>query len=96
MIVGVLSRPRLLRHIVLKRDEARDRWVILAPERVLVPDETAAEIVGMADGVATVAAIVDRLAEKYQAPREVIAADVLAMLQDLADQGYLVEGEEAA
>ena len=83
------SRPILAPHIVLKRDEARSRWVILAPERVLVPDETAAEIVGMTDGVSTVAEIVDRLAEKYKAPREEIAGDVIEMLQDLADQGYL-------
>ena len=96
MIVAEISRPRLSRHVVLKRDEARSRWVILAPERVLVPDDTAAEIVGMTDGEATVASIVDQLAGKYQAPREVIAADVVAMLQELADQGYLVEGGEAA
>jgi pyrroloquinoline quinone biosynthesis protein D len=89
MTLSETSRPILARHVVLKRDEARSRWVILAPERVLVPDETAVEIVGMADGVATVAEIVDRLAEKYKAPRDEISADVLEMLQDLADQGYL-------
>ena len=83
------SRPILAPHVVLKRDEARSRWVILAPERVLVPDETAAEVVGMTDGKATIAEIVDRLAEKYAAPRQEIAGDVLEMLQDLADQGYL-------
>ena len=89
MSLSELSRPKLAPHIVLKRDEARSRWVILAPERVLVPDETAAEIVAMTDGVATVAEIVDRLAEKYNAPRDEIAGDVIEMLQDLADQGYL-------
>ncbi len=89
MSLSELSRPKLAPHIVLKRDEARGRWVILAPERVLVPDETAAEIVAMTDGVATVAEIVDRLSEKYNAPRDEIAGDVIEMLQDLADQGYL-------
>ncbi len=89
MIISEASCSSLAPHVVLKRDEARSRWVILAPERVLVPDETAAEIVGMTDGQATVAEIVDRLAVKYNAPRDEIAVDVLEMLQDLADQGYL-------
>jgi pyrroloquinoline quinone biosynthesis protein D len=89
MTVTEESRPSLAPHIVFKRDEARARWVILAPERVLVPDETAAEVVGMTDGVATVAEIVERLAAKYNAPRDEIAGDVIEMLQDLADQGYL-------
>lgn len=89
MTVSESSRPALAPHVVLKRDEARSRWVILAPERVLVPDETAVEVVGMADGKASVADIVDRLAEKYNAPRGEIAGDVIEMLQDLADQGYL-------
>ena len=88
-ILSEASCPVLAPHVVLKRDEARSRWVILAPERVLVPDETAAEVVRMTDGKATIAEIVDRLAGKYAAPREEIAGDVLEMLQDLADQGYL-------
>lgn len=89
MILSEGSRPALAPHVVLKRDEARSRWVILAPERVLVPDDTAAEVVGMTDGKVSVADIVDRLAEKYNAPRAEIAGDVIEMLQDLADQGYL-------
>jgi pyrroloquinoline quinone biosynthesis protein D len=89
--IGEASRPQLPRHIRLQRDEARQRWVIQAPERVLVPDETAVEILQMTDGTTTVAAMVDRLAAKYQAPRSTIAADVVALLQDLADQGYLID-----
>ena len=58
----------------------------------LVPDETAIEIVRLCDGVITVAGIVDQLAKKYAADRSLIAADVIAMLQDLADKGYLVDG----
>ena len=86
------SRPRLPRHARLQHDKSRDVWVILVPERVLVPDETAIEIVRLCDGVITVGGIVDQLAEKYAAERSLIAADVIAMLQDLADKGYLVDG----
>lgn len=89
------SRPVLPRHAQLKFDKTRERWVILAPERVLAPDEIAVEVLQMCDG-RSVARMVDQLAEKYAAPREDIGADVIAMLQDLADKGFLVEAKEPA
>ena len=33
--------------------------------------------------------MVDELADEFDAPRETIARDVKAMLQDLADKGFL-------
>jgi pyrroloquinoline quinone biosynthesis protein D len=88
------SRPVLPRHAKLKFDETRQVWVILAPERVLAPDETAVEVLKLCDGVRSVGAIVDELAAKYAAPRADICSDVLAMLQDLADKGFLIEARE--
>ena len=41
------------------------------------------------DGVASVTAIVDELAAKFNAPRELILRDVNNMLQDFADKGVL-------
>ena len=38
--------------------------------------------------------MVDQLAAKYAAEREAIATDVIAMLQDLADKGFLTEARE--
>jgi pyrroloquinoline quinone biosynthesis protein D len=38
--------------------------------------------------------MIDQLAGKYVAPREMIATDVIAMLQDLADKGFLTEARE--
>ena len=38
--------------------------------------------------------IADLLAAKYAAPREAILADVVVMLQDLADKGFLTEARE--
>ena len=77
-------------HIVFRFDEVRKRWVILAPERLMLPDEQAVEILQLVDGKTGVAAIVDSLAQRYsQAPRDLIATDVTAMLQDLADKGCL-------
>jgi pyrroloquinoline quinone biosynthesis protein D len=83
------SVPRLPRHAKIRFDEARRRWVLLAPERVFVPDDIAVEILRRCDGVATVAAIADALAEKFGAAREEVARDVLEMLQDLAEKGVV-------
>jgi pyrroloquinoline quinone biosynthesis protein D len=83
------SVPRLPRHIKLRFDKQRDRWVVLAPERVLMPDETALEILKRCDGETSVSAIIDDLAQAYEAPPEVIQDDVSALLQDLADKGFV-------
>ena len=88
------SRPVLPRHAKLKFDETRKVWVILAPERVLAPDAIAVEVLQLCDGVKSVSEMIDQLAEKYVAPREMIATDVIAMLQQLADKGFLTETRE--
>lgn len=90
------SRPILPRHAKLRFDETRQRWVILAPERVLAPDDIAVEVLQLCDGARNVDAIVDVLVAKYAADRAAIAGDVIAMLQDLADKGFLVEARETS
>ena len=92
--VSEASRPVLPRHAKLKFDETRKVWVILAPERVLAPDEIAVEVLKLCDGARNVSDIVDQLVAKYAAPRESISTDVVAMLQDLADKGFLTEARE--
>jgi pyrroloquinoline quinone biosynthesis protein D len=92
--VSEASRPILPRHAKLKFDETRQVWVILAPERVLAPDEIAVEVLRLCDGVRSVAQMVDELAAKYTADRAAISIDVIAMLQDLADKGFLTEARE--
>jgi pyrroloquinoline quinone biosynthesis protein D len=92
--VSETSRPVLPRHAKLRFDETRKVWVILAPERVLAPDEIAVEVLQLCDGQRRVADVIDLLVAKYAAPREAIATDVVAMLQDLADKGFLTEARE--
>src|ERR1700739_2421453 len=92
--VSDASRPILPRHARLKFDETRKVWVILAPERVLAPDEIAVEVLQLCERVRSVADMADLLAQKYAAPREAILADIIAMLQDLADKGFLTEARE--
>jgi pyrroloquinoline quinone biosynthesis protein D len=88
------SRPVLARHAKLKFDEARQVWVILVPERVLAPDEIAVEILELCDGVRNVDRIIDVLAAKYVADRTMIGTDVIAMLRDLAEKGFLAEAQD--
>ena len=92
--VSETNHPILPRHAKLKFDETRKVWVILAPERVLAPDEIAVEVLQLCDGIRSVAEMVDQLAAKYAAPREAISIDVISMLQDLADKGFLTEARE--
>jgi pyrroloquinoline quinone biosynthesis protein D len=83
------SVPGLPRGVKLRFDKQRDQWVILAPERLFVLDAIALEIVKRCDGEASVAEIVNDLAETFAAPRDTILKDVGALLQDLADKRIL-------
>ncbi len=83
----VLAMPR---HIKLRHDAGRGRWIILAPERVFNPDETAVEVLKRLDGQRSVNDIAAALSQEYQAPLDVVTTDILAMLQDLTDKGVLV------
>ncbi len=90
LIVSPTTILQLAPHVVFRFDDVRKSWIIMAPERLMMPDEQAVEILQLVDGKASVEAIVDTLARKYtQAPRDLIATDVTAMLQDLADKGCL-------
>src|SRR5262249_23904816 len=70
----------------LRFDKVRDRWVLLAPERVLFPCPTTVTILERLDGRRTLGEVVDVLAAEFEAPRETIAADTVRMLDDLARQ----------
>jgi pyrroloquinoline quinone biosynthesis protein D len=76
-------------HVRFRFDKTRKAWVVLAPERLLLPDEQAVEILRLIDGERDVDAIIDDLARRFDAPRDVIAGDVLPMLQDLVDKRVL-------
>jgi pyrroloquinoline quinone biosynthesis protein D len=83
MEIGARSRPHLPKGVKLKRDEVRERWTLLAPERIFEIDTTAVTVLELCDGERDLEAIVAELAERYNAPRAVIEKDVVAMLADL-------------
>lgn len=90
ILIAETSVPRLARGTRLQHDKVRDRWIVQAPERLFVLDAIALEIVQRCTGTSSVTAIVDDLAGKFGAPREVILNDVNALLQDFADKGVVV------
>lgn len=90
LIVAGDSKLVLPKHIKLRHDAGRGRWILLAPERVFNPDETAVAVLQLLDGQRSVSDVAEILSKQYQAPLEVITDDILAMLQDLTDKGVVV------
>ncbi|MCJ7597801.1 MAG: pyrroloquinoline quinone biosynthesis peptide chaperone PqqD, partial [Methyloceanibacter sp.] len=81
LIVDRQTQPYLPSYLKLRHDAGRDRWVLLAPERILSPDQTAVAVLQLCDGKRTVEEIAALLAKEYSAPVEVIKTDVLDLLQ---------------
>lgn len=88
--VGPGWKPRFAPHIKFRFDDIRQRWVVLAPERLLLPDEIGVEVLKRCDGSRTVTVIAEDLAREYDAPAAEIMADVTRLLQELADKGVLL------
>src|SRR5690554_3396317 len=80
---SLLDVPRLPRGVRLHFDSTRGEHVLLAPERAFHLDETAIAVLELVDADRTVKGIVDELETRYDAPRAVIEADVMTMLNEL-------------
>jgi pyrroloquinoline quinone biosynthesis protein D len=87
--VAATSVLRFAPHARFRFDAVRQAWIVLMPERLLLPDEQAVAVLQLIDGNRDADAIVAALALQYDAPRAAIAADVLGMLQDLLDKKVL-------
>ena len=81
--------PKLAVGVRLRFDEVRKNWVLLAPESLFQPDEIALEVLNLIDGQRCFEQIIDALAQRYDAPRPDIAADVSALLEQLHQRGVL-------
>lgn len=77
---------KLARGVRLRTDEVRGQTVLLAPERAMALDEIAITIVNELDGERSIDKLCDDFAERFNAPREQIAGDVLAFVQELANR----------
>ncbi len=81
--------PAFAAGVKFRFDTVRNAWIVLAPERLFLPDEQAVSILQLVDGARALDAIIDDLAARFQAPRALIEGDVQTMLQDLVDKGVL-------
>ena len=79
--------PAFRRGVKFRFDAVRDAWVLLAPEKLFMPDEIAVEILKLVDGERSIDGIVDDLAARFDAPRALIATDVARVLDDLSTRG---------
>jgi coenzyme PQQ biosynthesis protein PqqD len=96
MKIGQLAKPRLAPKARVREDRLTGKSLLLYPERGLALNETAAEILSLCTGEVTVAEIIEQLVAKYGTDkRAVLAAEVEAFLQSLADRNLLrgVDGE---
>ncbi|MEM9145540.1 MAG: pyrroloquinoline quinone biosynthesis peptide chaperone PqqD [Pseudomonadota bacterium] len=76
--------PALPRGVRLHQCQVRQGWFLLAPERALKLDQIGVAILGEVDGARSLGAISEGLAKTYNAPVDLIIADVSKFLGDLA------------
>ena len=94
-IITADSRPRLAAKARLRWDRQTSRYLLLYPERGLLLNPTAADVVQLCTGEHTVGAIVDRLAVKYAPqPRESVEREVLAFLGQMAERGLIRNSDD--
>lgn len=94
LILDETARPVLPRYVRLHHDAGRGRWVLLAPERIIEPNEIALDVLRLCDGARDLTAIAEELATAYDAAPAEILADITEMLQDLADRGYIKDNRK--
>jgi len=63
--------------------------MLLYPERGLVLNPTAADVLQRCDGERTVDSIVEELARQYGHERPAVEREVMAFLQNMADRGLV-------
>jgi coenzyme PQQ biosynthesis protein PqqD len=89
-MIAADARPRLAPKVRLRFDRKSDRFMLLYPERGMVLNPTAAEIVKRCTGELTVTEIVAQLAEQYAAqPRDAIEREVVQFLDAMTDRGLV-------
>jgi len=84
-VVTRRSRLVLPKHVRMRYDPLRQAWAVLSPERIFWPNEIGLEILRRCDGKTSVRAIIAALALEFDAEEEEISEDVIAFLQEWAD-----------
>lgn len=90
LVLTPQSVPCLAAHMRLRHDTVRGIWAVQAPERSFLLDDIARTILARCDGRTSLNALIEGLCGEFpDAPRDIIAADVTSLLQDLADKGVV-------
>jgi pyrroloquinoline quinone biosynthesis protein D len=82
------TKPKLPRGVRLREDKVRNRWVLLAPERIFEIDAIGVEILKLCDG-RELKAMIDDLGKTFEAEPDVIRGDVEAFLKGFAEKRVL-------
>lgn len=85
------SRPRLAPKARLRFDRKAERFMLLYPEKGMVLNPTAADVLQRCTGEHTVGAIVAELVQKYGQEATQVEGEVMAFLGALADRGLVQE-----
>jgi coenzyme PQQ biosynthesis protein PqqD len=84
------SRPRLAPKVRLRLDKKTHEFLLLFPERGILLNPTAAEIIKRCNGKNTVTMIIDHLMQIYDnQPRQVIETEILNFLQQFHGYGLI-------
>lgn len=89
------SRPTLATKARLRWDRQASRYMLLYPERGLVLNPTAADVIQLCTGEHTVRAIVQQLTQKYAPePAENVEREILGLLERLANRGLIKSADD--
>ncbi len=85
------GRPALSRHVRMRFDRTRERYVLLGPESVIVLNPTGADILGLCDGRRTVSDVAAELQVRYDrvVEDEVALDEVATFLSRLVTKRYV-------
>lgn len=79
--------PRLAPAVVLRPDRARGNHVLLMPERVVVLEGSARQVVERCDGTRSVAQITEELGELF--PLAPVESDVGPFIERMCKEGWI-------
>ncbi len=84
---GHEGKPKLLAKTRMRYDKVRQSHVLLLPERAVLLNSTAAEILELCDGTRTVPDVIGTLESKY--PGAELRADVVQLIRDAEKKGWI-------
>jgi pyrroloquinoline quinone biosynthesis protein D len=84
-----MTRPRLATGARLQYDDVREEHLLLVPEGAVRLNATAAEVLGLCDGVRSLDEIVGALSERYNGAD--LGDDVRGLVRAMAERGVVVD-----